>query len=112
MFWILFVPEGFRESASQAVERERFQPDSPLKQKQVEVIVALGEEVPQNTGGIAAADLIGRQPEVDALDKIPHLSDLVLAEAPTGGRAETDTLVLFVFFTAMGLVLTLKSTFY
>lgn len=92
---------------SESLEGELFQPDSPLKQKQVDVIVALGEEVPQNTGGIAAADLIGRQPEVDALDEVPHLSDLVLAETPTGGWAETDVVV----FTAAGLILTLKSSF-
>lgn len=36
-----------------------FRRNSPLKQKKVDIIVALGKEVPQNTGGIAAADLIG-----------------------------------------------------
>lgn len=60
--------------------------NSPLKQEEVDIIVALGEEVSQNTSGITTADLIGRQPEVDALDKVPHLSDCVLAETPARGR--------------------------
>lgn len=59
------------------------QRNSPLKQEEVDIIVALGKEVSQHTGGITAADLIGRQPKVDTLDKIPHLSDCVLAETPT-----------------------------
>lgn len=64
------------------------QRNSPLKQEEVDIIVALGEEVSQNAGGISAADLIGRQAKVDALDKIPHLSHYVLAETPTRGRGE------------------------
>lgn len=56
--------------------------NSPLEQEEVDIIVALGEEVPQNTGGITTADLIGRQSEVDALHKIPHLSHSVLDETP------------------------------
>lgn len=61
-----------------------------MKQEEVDIIVALGEEVSQNAGGVTTADLIGRQPKVDALDKIPHLSDRVLAETPTRGkRSET-----------------------
>lgn len=62
------------------------QRNSPLEQEEVDIIVALGEEVSQYTGGVTTADLIGWQAEVDALDKIPHLSDYVLAETPTGGR--------------------------
>ena len=31
---------------------------SPLKQKKVDIIVALGEEIPKDTGGITTADLI------------------------------------------------------
>lgn len=62
--------------------------NSPLKQEEVDIIVALGEEVSQNAGGISAADLIGWQPKVDALDKIPHLSHYVLAETPTRSRGE------------------------
>lgn len=62
------------------------QRNSPLKQEEVDIIVALGEEVSQNAGGITTADLIGWQSEVDALDKIPHLSDYVLAETPARGR--------------------------
>lgn len=57
---------------------------SPLKQEEVDIVVALGEEVSQHAGRVTAADLIGRQPEVDALDKVPHLSDRVLVE--TSGR--------------------------
>lgn len=68
-----------------AILRQR---NSPLKQEEVDIIVALGEEVSQNAGGISAADLIGWQAKVDALDKIPHLSHYVLAETPTRGRRE------------------------
>lgn len=35
------------------------QRNSPLKQEEVDIIVALGEEVSQNAGGITTADLIG-----------------------------------------------------
>lgn len=62
------------------------QRNSPLKQEEVDIIVALGEEVSQHAGGITTADLIGRQAKVDALDKIPHLSDCVLAETPAKER--------------------------
>ncbi len=62
------------------------QRNSPLKQEEVDIIVALGEEVSQNASGITTADLIGWQSEVNALDKIPHLSDRVLAETPARGR--------------------------
>lgn len=54
----------------------------PLEQEEVDVIVALGEEVSQHAGWVAAADLICRQPEVHALHKVPELSDQVLAELP------------------------------
>lgn len=68
----------------------RSQCDSPLKQEEVDIIVALGEEVSQDAGGVTTADLIGRQPKVDALDKIPHLSHYILIETPARGRdAET-----------------------
>lgn len=33
--------------------------NSPLEQEEVDIIVALCEEVSQNTGGITTADLIG-----------------------------------------------------
>lgn len=59
------------------------QHNSPLKQEEVDIIVALREKVSQNTGGITAADLIGWKSEVDALDEIPHLSDIVLTETST-----------------------------
>lgn len=82
------------------------QGNSPLKQEEVDIIVALGEEVSQNAGGITTADLIGWQPEVDALDKIPHLSNHVLAETPTKGKTsetvckieEWSSLVLCISF--------------
>ena len=64
--------------------------NSPLKQEEVEIIVALGEEVSQNAGGITTADLIGRQAEVDALDKIPHLSNHVLIETPARGKEKRE----------------------
>jgi hypothetical protein len=42
-----------------------------LEQKKVEVVVSLGKEIAQNSGGVSTPDLIGRQAEVDALDKVP-----------------------------------------
>ena len=61
--------------------------NSPLKQEEVEIVVALGKEVAQDAGGIPTADLIGRQPKVDTLDKVPHLGHPVLVETPVTGRA-------------------------
>lgn len=55
---------------------------SPLKQKEVDIIVALGEEVSKHARWVAAADLIGRQPEVHTLHEVPKLSHQVLAEFP------------------------------
>lgn len=55
---------------------------SPLKQKEVDIIVALGEEVSEHARWVAAADLIGRQPEVHTLHEVPKLSHQVLAEFP------------------------------
>lgn len=60
--------------------------NSPLKEEEVDIIVALGEKVSQNAGGITAADLIGRQSKVDALDKIPHLSHSVVTETSARRR--------------------------
>lgn len=45
----------------------------PLEEEEVEVVVFLGEEVAQDAGGIATADLVGRQSKVDALHKVPQL---------------------------------------
>ena len=56
-----------------------------MKQEEVEVVVALGQEISQDTGGVATADLIGRQAEVDTLDEVPQLSHGVLAETPGKG---------------------------
>lgn len=58
----------------------------PLEQKQVEVVVFLGEEVAEDTSGISTADLIGRQAEVNALDKVPELGHEVLIELPKQKR--------------------------
>lgn len=55
---------------------------SPLKQEEVDIIVALSEEVSQHSRWVAAADLIGRQPKVHTLHKVPKLSHQVLAEFP------------------------------
>lgn len=71
---------------SQLEGRMHFQSDSPLKQEEVDIIVALGEKVSQDASGITAADLIGWKAKVDALDKIPHLSNRVLAETPESER--------------------------
>lgn len=55
---------------------------SPLKQEEVDIIVALGEEVSEHTCWVATADLIGRQAKVHTLHKVPKLSHQVLAEFP------------------------------
>ena len=56
-----------------------------MEEEEVDVVVVLGEEVAQHTVGVAALDLVGRQAEVDALDKVPELGDGVLVEPPGGG---------------------------
>lgn len=56
--------------------------DSPLEQEQVEVVVALCQEVSQNSCWVTRTDLIGRQSEVNALHKVPELSHQVLIETP------------------------------
>lgn len=60
--------------------------DSPLKQEEVEVVVALCQEVSQNSCGIARSNLIGRQTEVNAFHKVPELSHQVLIKAPADGQ--------------------------
>lgn len=47
------------------------------------MVELLSEEVAQDPGGVATADLIGRQAKVDALDKVPQLGHCVLTE-PSG----------------------------
>lgn len=65
----------------------------PLEEKQVDVVVLLGEEVAEDTGGVSTADLIGWQAEVNALDKVPQLSHKVLIEHPAK-REETQERLL------------------
>lgn len=55
---------------------------SPLEEEEVDVVVALGQEVSQYARGITTPDLIRRQTEVDALHKVPELGHCVLTEAP------------------------------
>ena len=52
----------------------------PFEEEQVGVVVLLGEEVAQDPVGVAAADLVGRQTEVDTLDKVPQLGRGVVSE--------------------------------
>lgn len=54
----------------------------PLEEEEINVIIALGQEVAQHAGGVATADLISGQTEVDALHKVPQLSNRVLTETP------------------------------
>lgn len=58
----------------------------PLEEKQVEVVVVLGEEVSQDPSRVSTADLERRQAEVDTLDKVPELSYKVLIEHPEQRR--------------------------
>ena len=54
----------------------------PLEEEKVQVVVVLGEEVSQDAVWVATLDLVGRQAEVDALYKVPELSDRVPVEPP------------------------------
>lgn len=54
----------------------------PLEEEKVQVIVVLREEVAQDAVWVATFDLVGRQAEVDALYKVPELSDRVPVEPP------------------------------
>lgn len=56
--------------------------DSPLEQEEIEVVVALRQEVSQNTCRVTRSNLIGRQTKVNTFDKIPQLSHQILIEAP------------------------------
>lgn len=62
----------------------------PLEEEQVEVVVFLGEEVAEDTSGISTTDLIGRQAEVNTLDKVPELGHKVLIELPKQKERETN----------------------
>ena len=53
-----------------------------MEEEEVEIVVALGEEVAQHSGRVATADLIGRQAEVDALHEVPQLGHRVQTETP------------------------------
>lgn len=57
-------------------------PSLPLKQEEVDIIVALGEEVSKDSRWVATTDLVGRQPKVNTFHKVPKLSNQVLAEFP------------------------------
>lgn len=57
-------------------------PSLPLKQEEVDIIVALGEEVSKDSCWVATTDLVGRQPKVNTFHKVPKLSNQVLAELP------------------------------
>lgn len=57
-------------------------PSLPLKQEEVDVIVALGEEVSKDSCWVATTDLVGRQPEVNTFYKVPKLGNQVLTEFP------------------------------
>lgn len=46
------------------------------------MVELLSEEVAQDSGGVATADLIGRQGKVDTLEEVPELSHRVLTEHP------------------------------
>lgn len=65
----------------------------PLEEKQVEVVVFLGEEVAEDTSGISTADLIGRQAEVNTLDKVPELGHKVLIELPKQKEREIRNII-------------------
>lgn len=57
----------------------------PLEEEEIQVVVLLGEEIPQDAGGVTATNLVGREAKVDALDKVPQLGHRILAELPGEG---------------------------
>lgn len=67
--------------------------DLPLKEEEVEVVVVLGKKIPKNTVWVATFDLVGWETKVDALDKVPQLSNSIPVESPEigniGGKWET-----------------------
>lgn len=65
-------------------------PSLPLKQEEVDIIVALGEEVSKDSRWVAATDLVGRQPKVNTFHKVPKLSDQVLAEFPKAQKHKSE----------------------
>lgn len=65
-------------------------PSLPLKQEEVDIIVALGEEVSKDSRWVATTDLVGRQPEVNTFHKVPKLSNQVLAEFPKVQKQKSE----------------------
>ncbi len=54
----------------------------PLEKEEVEVIEFLCQEVSKDSCRVATTELIRRQSEVDALEKIPELGHWVMIEHP------------------------------
>ena len=54
----------------------------PLEEEKVQVIVTFCQEVAQDAVWVATFDLVGRQAKIDALYKVPELSDRVPVESP------------------------------
>lgn len=52
----------------------------PSKENQIDIVVALGEKIAQNSGRIAASNLSRRVAKVDTFHKVPHLSSSILRE--------------------------------
>lgn len=54
----------------------------PFEQKQVDVVVLLGEEIPKNSGWVARSDLVGWQSKVQTLKEVKHLGGNILGKLP------------------------------
>lgn len=63
----------------------------PLEKKEVQVVIVLCEKVAQNAVGVATFDLVGREAKVDALYKVPQLSNRVPVKPPEKKRSNGDT---------------------
>lgn len=61
-----------------------------MEEEEVQVIVVLGEEVAQDAVWVATFDLVGRQAEVDALYKVPELSNRVPVEPPVEQKRHAE----------------------
>lgn len=54
----------------------------PLKEEEVEVVVVLGKKISKNTVWIATFDLVCWETKINALYKVPKLSNSIPVESP------------------------------
>lgn len=54
----------------------------PLKEEEVEVVVVLGKKISKNTIRVATFDLVCWETKINALYKVPELSNSIPVESP------------------------------